>query len=112
MGPRGGYRPRPARGRVGSLTACPSAVTLSEVVELLERRYPPALAADWDAVGWPAAIPDASVRRVLFAVDPVADGGRRGAAGAADLIVTHHPLLLRGVHRVAATTTRAASSTA
>ena len=50
------------------------------------------------------------MRRVLFAVDPVAGGRRRGRELGADLLVTHHPLLLRGVHSVAATTAKGARS--
>lgn len=77
-------------------------VTLRDVVELLERRYPPTLAAEWDAVGLACGDPDASVRRVLFAVDPVAEIVDEALLLQADLIVTHHPLLLSGVHSVAA----------
>ncbi|MEO8330749.1 MAG: Nif3-like dinuclear metal center hexameric protein, partial [Candidatus Nanopelagicales bacterium] len=37
---------------------------------LLDRRYPPDTAADWDAVGLVCGWPDSVVRRVLFAIDP------------------------------------------
>ena len=77
-------------------------LTVRDVVELLERRYPPRLAADWDAVGLTCGDPDALVRRVLFAVDPVAVVADEARALQADLVVTHHPLFLRGVHSVAA----------
>ena len=43
---------------------------LSDVVDLLHQWYPPATAEDWDAVGLVYGDPDASVTRVLFAVDP------------------------------------------
>ena len=46
--------------------------TLSDVVAHLERRYPPATAEPWDAVGLVAGDPAQPVRTVLFAVDPVA----------------------------------------
>lgn len=68
----------------------------------MERRYPPQLAADWDAVGLTCGDPDASVRRVVFAVDPVEAVVDEALLLQADLIVTHHPLFLRGVHSVAA----------
>ena len=80
----------------------PAAVTLAEVVDLLERRYPPALASDWDAVGLACGDPSATVTRVLFAIDPVMAVVDEALLLQADLIVTHHPLLLRGVHSVAA----------
>ena len=71
---------------------------------MLEGAYDPALAEEWDAVGLTCGDPGAAVRRVLFAVDPTADVVDEALEWRADLIVTHHPLLLRGVHAVAATT--------
>jgi dinuclear metal center YbgI/SA1388 family protein len=44
------------------------------------------------------------VQRVLFAVDPARAVVDEAIAGDFDLLVTHHPLLLRGVNSVAATT--------
>ncbi|GAA3819827.1 Nif3-like dinuclear metal center hexameric protein [Cellulomonas soli] len=82
--------------------------TLAEVVEVLDRRYPPGTAESWDRVGLVVGDPAQPVRRVLFAVDPVADVVDEAVAWGADLVVTHHPLLLRGVHQVAATTTKGA----
>ena len=83
-------------------------LTLADVVRLLDRRYPPATAQPWDAVGLVAGDPAQPVRRVLFAVDPVADVVDEAVAWGADLVVTHHPLLLRPVHSVAATTFKGA----
>ncbi len=76
--------------------------TLREVVSVLDARYPPDLAAEWDAVGLVCGDPATTVRRVLFAVDPVIAVLDEALVEAADLIVTHHPLFLRGVHSVAA----------
>jgi dinuclear metal center YbgI/SA1388 family protein len=75
--------------------------TVQQIVELLERRYPPSMAAEWDSVGLTCGDPLASVSRVLFAVDPVMDVVDEALFRQDDLIVTHHPLLLRGVHSVA-----------
>lgn len=85
-----------------------SALRLSDVVRLLEDRYPPATAESWDAVGLVAGDPDQEVTRILFAVDPVAEVVDEAVEWGADLVVTHHPLLLRGVHGVAATTYKGA----
>ncbi len=79
-------------------------VRLSHVIAALEELYPPAWAEPWDAVGLVCGDPDQKVGRVLFAVDPVAAVVDEALDWGADLIVTHHPLLLRGVHSVAATT--------
>lgn len=86
----------------------PRPPTLADVVEALDRRYPPATAESWDAVGTVCGDPAQPVRRVLFAVDPTAETVDEAIAWGADLLVTHHPLLLRPVHSVAATTFKGA----
>jgi dinuclear metal center YbgI/SA1388 family protein len=48
--------------------------------------------------------PEQEVRRILFAVDPMRAVIDEAIDGGFDLLVTHHPLLLRGVNSVAATT--------
>lgn len=79
-----------------------ASVTVADVVDALEARYPPGLASDWDAVGLAVGDPDASVRRVLLAVDPVMPVIDEALMLQADMIITHHPLFLHGVHSVAA----------
>jgi len=78
-------------------------IALSDVVGVLDRLYDPGWAASWDAVGLVTGDPEQPVRRVLLAVDPVQVVIDEAIAWEADLLVTHHPLLLRGVHGVAAT---------
>ncbi|WP_307844492.1 Nif3-like dinuclear metal center hexameric protein [Actinotalea solisilvae] len=86
----------------------PVVLTLADVVGLLERRYPPGTAEGWDAVGTVCGDPDQPVRRVLLAVDPTAEVVEEAVETGADLLLTHHPLLLRPVHSVAATTFKGA----
>jgi len=78
--------------------------TLADVVRTLEALYPPQTAEDWDAVGLVTGDPAQPVRKILFAVDPVATVADEAAEWGADLIVTHHPLFLKPVHSIAATT--------
>ncbi|MCT2587358.1 Nif3-like dinuclear metal center hexameric protein [Actinophytocola gossypii] len=77
---------------------------VGDVVEVLERAYPPELAEAWDAVGLVCGDPDEAVRRILVCVDPVEDTVDEAIELGAQLVVAHHPLLLRGVHGVAADT--------
>ena len=51
------------------------------------------------------------MRRVHFAVDPTLAVIEEARALGADLLVTHHPLLLRGVHSVATTSAKGAAVT-
>lgn len=82
--------------------------TLADVVRVLERHYPPGTAEQWDSVGLVTGDPAQPVRKVLLAVDPVDAVVDEAIAWGADLVFVHHPLLLKGVHSVAATTFKGA----
>ncbi|MFI9200626.1 Nif3-like dinuclear metal center hexameric protein [Streptomyces sp. NPDC053048] len=77
---------------------------LSEVIAALDALWPPERAEQWDAVGTVCGDPDAEVGRVLFAVDPVQEVVDEAVELGADLLVTHHPLYLRGTTTVSAGT--------
>jgi dinuclear metal center YbgI/SA1388 family protein len=79
-------------------------VQLSDVTALMDQWYPPSLAASWDAVGLVCGDPAQQVRRVLLAVDPAPAVVEDALSHDVDLLVVHHPLLLKAVHSVAATT--------
>ncbi|MGH3613419.1 MAG: Nif3-like dinuclear metal center hexameric protein [Pseudonocardia sp.] len=81
---------------------------LRDVIVALDTAYPPALAQEWDAVGLVCGDPDEPVESVLFAVDPVPETVHEAVETGAQLLVTHHPLLLRGVHGVGADTPKGA----
>jgi dinuclear metal center YbgI/SA1388 family protein len=51
-----------------------------------------------------AGDPDQAVAKVMFAVDVTAEVAAEAAEWGADLLVVHHPLFLKAVHGVAATT--------
>lgn len=78
--------------------------TLGDVAAAAESLWDPRWAESWDAVGLASGDPSARVRRIHCALDPVAATVEEAVALGADLLMTHHPLLLRGVHGVPATT--------
>ena len=88
------------------MTSETSTPTLAQVVSVLEQMYDPAWARDWDAVGLVCGDPTAPVRRVLLAVDPVEAVVDEAVAWHADLLLTHHPLFLRPVNGVPATSSK------
>ncbi|MBE7187936.1 Nif3-like dinuclear metal center hexameric protein [Jatrophihabitans endophyticus] len=75
---------------------------LGELQALLDRWFDPATAEPWDAVGLVCGDPDEPVERVLLAVDAVPATVAEAVDSGAQLLVTHHPLLLSGVHGVPA----------
>lgn len=76
--------------------------TLAQVLEVVQELWPRELAESWDAVGPVAGRGEASVRSILWAVDPVQAVADEAVARGVALVVTHHPLLLRGASSVAA----------
>lgn len=89
---------------VGYPAAVSRTPTVAEVQTVLDAAYDPTRAEAWDAVGLVAGDPTDEVRRVLLAVDPTLAVIDEAIADGADLLVTHHPLLLKPVNSVAATT--------
>ncbi len=81
-------------------------VRLADVLATLETHYDPRWAEPWDAVGLVCGDPDADVRRVHVAVDPVPAVVAEAVAAGAQLLVTHHPLFLGGTTTVAATSAK------
>ncbi|QVI30131.1 Nif3-like dinuclear metal center hexameric protein [Mycolicibacterium neoaurum] len=81
-------------------------VQLSEVIGVLDAAYPPELAHDWDSVGLVCGDPDEPVTSVTIAVDATDAVAAEVPGGG--LLLAHHPLLLRGVDTVAASTAKGA----
>jgi dinuclear metal center YbgI/SA1388 family protein len=74
--------------------------SLQTVLTAIDDLWPLGLTESWDRTGLVVGRRDQPVRRILVAVDPVADVIDEAIAGEYDLLVTHHPLLLKGVHAV------------
>ncbi|UGT45093.1 Nif3-like dinuclear metal center hexameric protein [Nocardia yamanashiensis] len=83
-------------------------VRLAELISALDAAYPPRLAESWDSVGLVAGDPGDAVSKVLFAVDATPAVVDEAISWGAQALVVHHPLLLRGVDTVAASTPKGA----
>jgi len=81
-------------------------VRLADVMAVLDEAYPPELAHDWDSVGLVCGDPDDVIDSVTVAVD--ATGAVVDTVAPRGLLLAHHPLLLRGVDTVAASTPKGA----
>ncbi len=70
---------------------------IQDLVGLVHRLYPPALAEDWDNVGLQVGDPAAEVSRVLVSLDPGEDVVEQAVARGAQAVVAHHPLIFKPV---------------
>ncbi|WP_297008455.1 Nif3-like dinuclear metal center hexameric protein [uncultured Corynebacterium sp.] len=77
--------------------------TVGDVVSLIEQAYPPRLAESWDACGLVCGDPADIVRTVRVALDCTDAVADAAVADGADLLLVHHPPLLRGVTGVPVT---------
>jgi dinuclear metal center YbgI/SA1388 family protein len=75
--------------------------TVADVNAVVERLWPLSGAEGWDAPGLLSGDPAAPVERIVLAVDVVAEVVSEALELGADLIIAHHPLLLRGVTSIA-----------
>lgn len=77
---------------------------MADVIAVMDEYYPPETAAAWDRVGLVLGEPAADIQRILFVVDVVPRTARQAIEVGAQMIIAHHPLMLRGVSSVAPTT--------
>ena len=73
---------------------------LADWVSLVHDVYPPADAADWDAVGLHVGTPDDRVSQVLVCLDVTREVVDEAVTVGAELILAHHPLLFRPLDRL------------
>jgi dinuclear metal center YbgI/SA1388 family protein len=81
-------------------------VRLGDIIDVVEQAYPPRLAQPWDSVGLVCGDPGETVDDVVVAVDATLAVAAEAPDGG--LLLAHHPLLLRGVDTVAASTPKGA----
>jgi len=73
---------------------------VSDWVGLVHALYPPGHAESWDSVGLQVGAPDWPVEHAFVALDVTSAVVAEAASGPASLIVAHHPLLFRPLHRL------------
>lgn len=75
-------------------------LTCREITERLEQEYPSSCAEDWDNVGLLVGRMDAPVEKVYLALDLTQEHLQEALDWGAELILTHHPMIFRGMKRV------------
>lgn len=75
-------------------------VNVADIIKIMEEIAPPAMAEDWDNVGLMLGRRCKAVKKLLLALDITGEVVQQAIAQKADMIITHHPLILRGLKRV------------
>lgn len=75
-------------------------MTVREIVHKLAAKYPPELALAWDNPGLQVGDTDRPVQKVYVALEATEAVIQECIAWGADLLVTHHPLLMSGIKQV------------
>ena len=75
--------------------------TVADILSVAETLWPTSGASSWDAVGLVSGANDATVEHIHLAVDAVLDTVDEAISLGAGMLLTHHPLLLRGVTTIA-----------
>lgn len=73
-------------------------MTIRELYKLLNQKFPTELSCEWDNDGL-LCCPDGAreVRRVLLTLDVTAEAVRKAVDTKCDLILSHHPLIFKGI---------------
>jgi len=76
------------------------AVSVSDLMRIMEEIAPAALALPEDSIGLQAGDPAAPLKGVIVALDPSDEAVERALAVGASAIVVHHPLIYRPIDRI------------
>ena len=78
--------------------------TLGSALAAVDELWPAAGAEEWDSPGLVVGAEDQRISSIHLVVDATPESVAEAIAAGADLIIAHHPLLLRGVTSVAEST--------
>jgi dinuclear metal center YbgI/SA1388 family protein len=73
---------------------------ISDVIAVMDQLYPSTAAMDWDVVGLAVGSRGVPVTKIFFTVDVTSSIVAEAVEANAELIIAHHPVLLRGISAV------------
>lgn len=71
-----------------------------EVIEILEQQSPTGYACNWDNVGLLVGSTKKEIKKIYIALDAADEAVDEAAAAGADMLLTHHPMIFKGMKRV------------
>ena len=71
-----------------------------KVIELLEKQSPKSYACDWDNVGLLVGREDKEIQKIYIALGATDEAIEEAIANGADMLLTHHPMIFKGMKRV------------
>lgn len=72
----------------------------SDLIKILNRQADESYAYDWDNVGLLAGSLEKDIQKVYIALDASDEAVEAAVANGADLLLTHHPLIFKGIKRI------------
>lgn len=75
-------------------------MTCQEIISLLQEQSPEEFACDWDNVGLLVGDFQQEIRKIYIAVDATGETIAEAAAEHADMLLTHHPMIFKGLKKV------------
>lgn len=73
-----------------------------EVISILEQQSPRHYACGWDNVGLLVGNRDKEIKKIYIALDATDEAIEEAVAAGADLLLTHHPMIFKGMKRITA----------
>lgn len=71
-----------------------------EIIDILQEQAPEHYACDWDNVGLLVGEPEQEIHKVYIALDATEEAIAEAAAKGADMLLTHHPMIFKGIKKV------------
>lgn len=71
-----------------------------KVIEILEKQSPKSYACDWDNIGLLVGREDKEIQKIYIALDATDEAIEEAIANGADMLLTHHPMIFKGMKRV------------
>ena len=82
---------------------------LSDVIGIINKKYPFALAEPWDNVGLQIGVPSGQIDKIMVALDPLPAVLDEAISLGCNLLVTHHPLIFSPVRQISSSTVTGSS---